>query len=148
MKKAYGRLLSDFGTLQPAERELLRCCRLGIVARISPEKPAQPTPENCIRARFLRFMALGGEDNAPVHDLGVQLSGAYVKGYLNLKSIAVPVSLSLRSCTVENTIVLTDAKFAHSLVLFGSTINGLVADRVQVKGLLSLGKTISNGKIT
>lgn len=136
--KPFGRSLSDFTPLQPAEVILLRCCRIGSEAKVSAAKPFEATTDNSVRARFVRFLALGGDDDAPVHERGVQISGAYIQGYLNLRSTVVPVSLSLHECVIEHKIILADARLAHSLSLYRSDIKGLNASRVRIEGYLSL----------
>ncbi|WP_235155749.1 membrane-associated oxidoreductase [Pseudomonas viridiflava] len=145
--KAQGRSLTDFKNLYAAEQTLLECCRLGTVAKIGLTKPDAATEANRVRARFLRFLALGGDESTPVHERGVRLEGAYVEGYLNLNSVSVPLPLALRNCVVENTIILTDANLAHSFAVLSSTIDGLDAGRVRIAGLMALKETVSSSRI-
>ncbi|KPX48165.1 MULTISPECIES: membrane-associated oxidoreductase [Pseudomonas syringae group] len=145
--KAHGRSLADFGPLKPAEQSLLDCCRFGTMAKIGPVVPEEPSTDNTVRAGFLRFLVLGGDGSAPVHERGVQLKGAYIQGWLNLNSTVVPSPLLIQFCHVQREIILTDATFAHSLVLSHSTLHGLDASRVLIEGRLFLIKTTSSGKI-
>ncbi|CAM3159851.1 membrane-associated oxidoreductase [Pseudomonas floridensis] len=145
--KAQGRSLTDFKNLYAAEKTLLECCRSGAVAKISPTKPDVATEANRVRAYFLRFLALGGDESAPVHERGIRLEGAYVEGYLNLSSARVPVPLTLRNCVVEKRIMLTDADLAHTFAAVNSTINGLDASRVRIAGLMTLKDTVSSSRI-
>jgi hypothetical protein len=145
--KPYGRSLSDFGLLWPAERQLLEHCEAGTEARVGGGNPVEATRDNRVRAEFIRFLALGGDEQAPVHEQGVQLTGAYVSGSLNLQSAVVPVLLALRLCTFERTVVLTRASLGNSLLLYGSNIKGLEADHVKVGGILSLMRVVSIGTI-
>src|SRR5882672_5494248 len=75
---AFGRSLADFGKLWLAEKTLLDCCRRGEFAWIASERPEAETDDNRVRAAFIRFLALGGDDGHPVHERGVQLAGAWV----------------------------------------------------------------------
>jgi len=96
--KAFGRSLSDFGLLNLAEQKLLDACRSGETADISEQRPERPGVLNTVRASFLRFLALGGDEHAPVHENGVSLQGVWVEGELNLVSAILPHSLGLINC--------------------------------------------------
>lgn len=139
--------MNDFTPLQPAEQILLACCRLGTIAKIGPDTPEEPSSGNVVRAGFLRFLVLGGDAAAPVHECGVRLEGAYIQGGLNLNSTIVPVLLSIHCCYLQHTTTLRDAKFAHSVIFQGSTINGMDARRVQVEGFFSLNTVSSYGLV-
>src|SRR3546814_2310360 len=76
-KRVFGRSLSDFGTLWPAEDALLECSRIGAPTVISETRPEAETKTNRVRAAFVRFLALGGDEQAPVHENGVELQGAW-----------------------------------------------------------------------
>jgi hypothetical protein len=106
--KLNGRSLKDFEPLNnyPAEKLLLEKCRLGEPAIISTERPQKQTKENTVRASFLRFIALGGDESAPVHEMGVQLHGAWIIGELNLESGFLPHSLKLANCCLSTKIIL------------------------------------------
>ncbi len=145
--KAHGRSLHEFTPLQPAEQVLLNCCSLGTIAKIGLDVPEDPTPTNTIRAGFLRFLSLGEDKAAPVHECGVRLVGAYIQGGLNLSSSVVPVSLSITYCHLQLKTLLTDAKFSHSLIFHGSRLNGMRAGRVQVEGFFSLNSVSSYGLV-
>ncbi len=82
-KRPHGSSLSDFQPLMPAEEKLLECARLGTNCILNNGKrPADDMPPGeerdaiTIRSEFLRFLAVGGGDEAPVHARGVRLSGA------------------------------------------------------------------------
>ncbi|MDP1771105.1 MAG: hypothetical protein Q8L15_02390 [Methylobacter sp.] len=102
--KPHGRALADFGQLNLAEQKLLDDCRSGETADISKQnqRPIEPTKENTVRASFLRFLALGGDEHAPVHENGVSLQGVWVEGELNLVSAILPHSLGLVDCHLSD----------------------------------------------
>ena len=64
--KPAGRTLAEFQPLKPAEQKLLEACRQGTGARISDKRPETATDNNTVRAAFLRFLALGGDEQAPL----------------------------------------------------------------------------------
>jgi hypothetical protein len=97
----FGRSLGDFGKLSPAEKTLLDCCRRGEDAVIAETRPEEQTEGNCVRAAFIRFLALGGDEHAPVHEHGVVLGGAWVTDVLDFNSARVEHELLLWRCRIE-----------------------------------------------
>ncbi len=93
-KRAFGRSLADFriegattpNGLHPAEERLLECAARGEACRIASVRPEKGAPENTVRGAFLRFLLLGGEEDAPVHEKGVILHGAFIDGGIDLES--------------------------------------------------------------
>lgn len=132
-KRAYGRKLSDFGDLRPAEKILLNQSAQGKIAEIGNGVPADSSDYNKnIRASFLRFLLLGGDEQAPVHERGVQLSSAWIQDELNLENCRVLHGMKLTKCKFENSIITRDAHIAGPLVLSGShLLQGLSADRLR-----------------
>ena len=131
-KRAYGRCLADFGNLQPAEKILLAKCANGEIALIGNSAPADyPDPEKIVRASFLRFLLLGGDEQVPVHEKGVQLFGALVQGQLDLENCRVPHGISFIKCKFDEPLIARDAHIAGLLFLSGSHfLQGLQADRL------------------
>jgi len=95
-KRAHGRSLGDFwldgeeGKLHPAEAKLVAACAKGEPAIVDMRVPEGPGPDNFIRAGLLRFLALGGDAQTPVHEHGVQLMGAWIDGPLIFKAPPYP----------------------------------------------------------
>lgn len=148
--KPEGCSLSEFEPLfnnYPAEKLLLEKCRSGEFAIISAQRPDKPTKDNTIRASFLRFLALGGDENAPVHERGVFLRGAWIKGELNLEGLNVHQSLSFTDCYFENTPILKDSHIRGFLSFIGSEIDGLRADRMRCSSSVFLRKVISKNTV-
>lgn len=133
-----GRTLAEFQPLQPAEIELLQACAEGKVTELGKERPIEKTKVNAVRASFIRFLALGGDDEAPVHERGVWLTGAWIEGVLDLQDAVTPSGLSLPYSHFESVPIFMDAEIAGTLALAGSLLPGLDADRLQCKGGLFL----------
>jgi len=131
-----GRTLAEFQPLQPAETALLQACAEGEFAVLGKERPAEKTEANAVRASFIRFLALGGDDEAPVHERGVQLIGAWIEGVLDLQGAVTTSNLSLNRSYFESPPMLRGAEIAGTLTLSGSLLPGLQADRLQCKGSL------------
>src|SRR4051794_6355134 len=79
-----GRTLEEFMPLLPAEALVRKAVRQGACATLAKERPKHRTQRNRVRGEFVRFLALGGDAFAPVHESGVDVEGAYVEGPLNL----------------------------------------------------------------
>lgn len=135
--RPHGRSLADFGELSPAERALCESCRLGTLAVIGEERPDEETDGNRVRAALVRFLALGGDARAPVHEHGVQLQGAWLSGGLDLSAARVEQRLALVSCTIGwINLVQATMKF---LDLRGSRLTaGLEGDALRCEGSLLL----------
>lgn len=148
-----GRSLTDFLPLNSGEKKLLDACRLGRIAVLGTTKPLPfplieesrlkgplqkversrefITEEKFVRAGFIRFLLLGGDKQAPVHENGVQLAGAYISGDLNLDSCHVPFSTVLIHCYFSQEINAIDVKLGGLFVLNSSYLaSGLIADRM------------------
>lgn len=138
--KVVGRSLREFMPLKPAEKILLDACRMGKGAPISKNRPEQATEQNTIRATFLRFLALGGDEETPVHDVGVRIFGAWIDGILDLDGASLPHSLMLISCHLSE-IRLADSNVHGMLSFKGSYIEVLNAFRLVCSGFVQL----SNG---
>jgi hypothetical protein len=138
----HGRWLGDLGDLSPLEKRLVAACARGEVCAPDnwdgkrPEADAA-TETNTIRAEIIRFLALGGDDEHPVHEDGVMLRGVWIKGELSLHQAKGVVRLDLRFCHFDSEPVFTAARLPE-LVLSGSKVPSLRADRMIVKGSVFL----------
>ena len=132
-KRARGRSLSDFAPLAPAEKKLLVCCATGEEARIGNSVPIDDSDRSkIVRANFLRFLLLGGDEQAPIHEKGVQLIGARIEGKLKIQNCVLPHGITLLKCRVVDRITAFDAHIVGPLVLSGSNLlQGLRADRLR-----------------
>lgn len=149
-KKADGRSLNDFLPLKPGEQDLLEACRLGETSDLGKAVPEKPTSENSVRAGFLRFLLLGGDDQAPVHEQGVRLTGAFVKGCLDLDGCHIKAQIDLMMCRFDAPIFALDARLDGTLLMNGSYLaDGFLADRLHCHGGVLLRDGFkSKGKIS
>jgi hypothetical protein len=133
-KKPKGRTLAEFAAdLSAAERILLSGCAAGGPIQVGSTRPEQMTSDNGIRAEFFRFLALGGDQDAPVHESGIELKGAWIEGDLNFQACRISVPLFLDVCCVNGRIVLRDAD-VHSLFLDGSKTGEIYGDGLEARG--------------
>lgn len=140
--KPLGRTLEEFKPLGPGEQQLLDACRKGEVAKLGEVTPEAVSDAVRVRAAFLRFLLLGGDGRAPVHEGGVHLRGAFVEGWLDLRGCRIPANVNLRHCRFERQINAMDAHVDGLFSLQGSHLaDGLVADRLRC----SSGVILRNG---
>ena len=141
----HGRWLGDLEPLSAFERKLVAACARGEVCEPDgwdgkrPEEDAA-TEANTVRAELIRFLALGGDDEHPVHEQGVMLGGGWIKGKLSLHQATAMVRLYLAYCHFDRNPDFVAASLPE-LTLSGSQIPGIWADRLVVKG----GVWLNNG---
>jgi hypothetical protein len=119
MAKPFGRSLSDFcdqaDPLKPAEALLRDCARTGQTADL------RSLADRSVRAGFLRFLVLGGDDFAPVHEDGVTITGAEVADQFDLNESEAARSLICSGCIFEKGVFLYDASL-KGLALIGGRV--------------------------
>ena len=133
-RKPKGRTLAEFEPLQPAEKTLLDACERGEVAHIADSRPEAAHENNTVRAGFLRFLALGGDGQAPVHERGVRLQGAWITDTLDLASASVSSDLRMAHCQFSETPLFTGTNIAGSLDFTGSLLPGVTGQGMTVSG--------------
>ena len=120
----------------------MKACQQGEVAELGDQLPdATPEPDDALRVRapFLRFLLLGGDGQAPVHEHGVQLVGAIVEGKLDLAGCRIPHNVYLKRCRFSGLLLAQDAAVQGLIMLEGSCLpKGINADRLQCDGGLFL----------
>ncbi len=131
------RWLGDFGPLSDAEARLVAACAAGEWCQLGEGRPLDPDAGVHVRAALVRFLALGGDAQHPVHEAGIQLAGAWIDGGLRLSNCTVDCRLNLFDCVLDAPLHAFDARL-RSLNLTGSAIVGLRADRVAITGGLFL----------
>lgn len=136
--------LADFQPLNPAEASIIDGLSSGAFDRIGDgRRPESPAPDRIVRGEFLRFLLLGGEEGFRPHEKGVQISGAWISGVLDLEGCRVPMVIALRHCALASTPVLS-AAIIDSVQFDSSSLPGLLADGLEVRGGVSLiGATVS-----
>ena len=131
--RAHGRSLVDFAPLSDAEKTLIACARKGEDCRLDPKRPEEPTEANTIRAGLIRFLALGGDDDSPVHERGVQLWGAWISDQLDLCAAIATRRLAIMDSHFVKPILAQEAHLP-ALYLDGSHILGLYAEGCHING--------------
>ncbi|AKA23944.1 hypothetical protein [Pseudomonas chlororaphis] len=137
MAVPHGRSLADFLPLKPAEKLLLENALSGVITELSAQRPSTATSANTIRAGFLRFLILGGDELNPVHELGVMLKGASIEGDLELRETQINASITLIHCDLQN-LSLRGASVRGTLNLAHSHCKSLKADLMSVSGAMYL----------
>jgi hypothetical protein len=136
---AKGRTLAEFLPLKPAEERLLEACKCGEVATVSVERPTEATDENTVRAAFLRFLLLGGDETTAIHEHGVQIKGAYIYCKLDISSATV-MGMVCENCYFEGPIDLGCATINGGLSLDGCYVPGIKGDGLTLNRTLSFSK--------
>ncbi len=136
-KRAKGRSIEDFPNLTAAEKKLLKACQEGRIAKFGDQLPKSKSTRNTVRGELVRFLLLGGDNENPVHEVGVYVQGAWIEGVLDLMGCECSARLALLYCTFDFEIFLQDAKLS-SLVLSDSKLAGLQGDRFKCGGSLIL----------
>lgn len=134
--------LADFETLNAAEEKLLNACMSGVVAVINEARPTEAISEgdkaNTVRAALIRWLALGGDTEHPLHACGVQLEGAWIIDKLDLQGAELNANLLLSCCHVAEKLNIRGLKLKGSLNLHGSFLKeGLFADSMKIEGDVS-----------
>ena len=128
----------EAGKLHPAEQKLLDCVAVGEPCEIAKERPVIATRENLIRSSFLRFLILGGDENAPVHERGVDIEGAFVdcecsEDCLDLEGAIIPNDIFLENCLIKGDTNLRGTR-AKSLSLQGTSVFAIFGDGLELAG--------------
>lgn len=145
--RASGRSFHEFEPLSSAEKKLVDCCRRGVEATIAKRRPKQETDANRVRASLIRFLAMGGDDDAPVHEYGVALVGAWIGDALNLEDAVLQRALSLQNCWIRK--VSAWRASVPTLMLSGSYLEeGMDAGVMRSSFGLAVAKVKSAGPIT
>lgn len=126
--------LTDFQPLLTAEEDVVARLLSGAVDKLGDgSRPVEPDPSRVVRAAFLRFLLLGGEDGCRPHEKGIRISGAWITGVLDLEACLIPRDMGLTNCHFEATPVLR-AAIINRLFLDGSSLPGLEAERMEARG--------------
>ena len=142
-----GANLDDFRPLLPAEEVVLSRLASGGLDRLGDgARPGTDDPERAIRASFLRFLLLGGEEGYRPHEKGVRISGAWIKGVLDLEGCRVTRDIRLKDCRFDAVPVFRSA-IIDRLFLDGSSLPGLQAERLEARGGLYLRGAHANAEV-
>ena len=125
--------------LNAQEKRLLKSCVAGelcVIHQVRPEKAIKRGKNsNVIRMAFIRWLALGGDTQYPLHAHGVQLMGAWLEGVLDLYGATIQSDLVFPSCYINQAPNFRNMRLDGSLILSGSFLSeGLGADGVEITG--------------
>jgi hypothetical protein len=138
--------LQDFEPLKPAEQKLLTVALIGKQCSFARTRPEAATESNEVRADFLRFLALGGEQRARVHESGLRIQGAYIEGAINLDGARKVRPLWIQDCTITGEFSFSDAE-TKVVSLDGTAVSSIRGDGVSIDGSLLLRRTIIDGSL-
>lgn len=145
----FGRRLTDITDqrkLTTAETELIEKCRMGQFATFGDKPPETATDGNTIHADLLRFLILGGDDETPVHEQGVQVQGAWIKGDVDLSNAETTVRVACWSCYFAGKLTVRHARL-RGLFLNGSRLLGLTGDGLVTQGDMFLKAVKAEGEV-
>lgn len=91
-----------------------------------------------IRATFFRFLVLGGDEHAPVHENGIQLIGGVIAGDCDFEGVRAECLISVRQSRFTGPLNLYAAEL-KGLDLSGSLLAAIHGARLQIEGDLVLG---------
>jgi hypothetical protein len=136
--KPFGRSLSDFPNLSPNEEKLLAHARKGellIASELDPEALRRDFSKYVIRGGLLRFLILGGDETAPVHDSGIRLRGAFISSDLDFTGCTGMRTFRLDNCYIEGVLKLEVAS-TSSIYLDGCSVARVEGNRAEINGSL------------
>jgi len=133
-----GSALDALKPLTPAEERILADLGVGEFDRLGDGlRPEMDDPARQVRAAFLRFLILGGDERYRPHEKGVRVSGGWISGVLDLEGARIPRDIGLKDCRFDGVPVLRYAVI-DNLFLDGSSLPGLQADRLEARGSVTL----------
>jgi hypothetical protein len=144
--RSYAEFLDRLGMLLPAEIKLFDASARGGPASIGASCPSQMTATNQIRPGFLRFLALGGDERACVHERGLRLQGAWISGDLDFEACRLAVPIRLDWCNIEGRLTLRDADLP-GLFLERTSIQEIDAERLNCRGSVHIKDTVIRGQV-
>jgi hypothetical protein len=94
--------LADFEPLLPAEKAVVAGLPNGDFDRLGDgRRPEHAGEDRLIRAGFLRFLLLGGDEACRPHEKGIRLSGAWISGILDLEACRILRDIGLNNCRFD-----------------------------------------------
>lgn len=148
-KRPFGRSLTDFENLSEAERKLIACVERGETCVLGDKLPDARTQANAIRPELIRFLALGGDEAAPVHEKGLRVVGAFIgngTGPLDLEGGEIRGAPCFWKSRFEDDIVLYGA-VGTSIRFENCAVSSLKADRIKMTGGIFLNGISSTGEL-
>ncbi|MBT3071534.1 hypothetical protein KKP04_11725 [Rhodomicrobium sp. Az07] len=124
--------MSTFSALKPrsqAEVKLLACARKGKWCELGEERPDQAGQNNTIRAELVRALLL----QIGNHESGVQITGGYIEGSINLDGVSKLRPLHMVKTTINGDLSFADAEtgtihldccYVKAIRGYGAKVNG------------------------
>ena len=138
--------LQEFVPLKPAEQKLLAIASTGKQCSFGCTRPEAPAEDNQLRADFVRFLALGREEAASVHEGGLKIQGAYIEGSVNLDGTTKVRPLWIVDCTISGEFSFADAE-TKVVSLDRTAVSSIRGDGVKIDGSLLLRRTVIDGSL-
>lgn len=127
------RSLSTFEPLKPAEASLLLNSKLGTPVIISDVRPEKSNSDNIVRATFLRFLTLGGDELNRIHERGLFLKGAWIESDLDFEGTLIYQSLGLINCHI-NKVIFRYCSIKGFIGFQGCFVEGIEGDSLKCAG--------------
>lgn len=127
------------------ERDLIAACQRGEQLRLG-DLPDEGDTSREIRADLLRLIITGGTPECGLHPVGIMLRGAFISGRLDLQFTKGRGLVALHKCRFTERPNLAHAEIAQ-LILDGSHLPGLFAQRIRVEGGLFLHGVTAKGTV-
>ena len=130
----------DFADVLKADPDALREHFETVFARYERERWRWVDPEDPevqIRASFLRFLSLGGDDFAPLHESRLELNGAYIDEDLDFSGCTIQQPLLFRRCHFAGRTFFRDA-ITKSLNFSTSHVQSIDAESAHIRGSVLL----------
>ena len=138
--------LQEFVPLKPAEQKLLAVASTGKQCSFGRTRPEAPAEDNQLRADFVRFLALGRDAAAAVHEGGLKIQGAYIEGSVNLDGTTKVRPLWIVDCTISGEFSFADAE-TKVVSLDRTAVSSIRGDGVKIDGSLLLRDTLIDGSL-
>ncbi len=138
--------LQEFVPLKPAEEKLLAVASTGKQCSFGRKRPEAPAEDNHLRADFVRFLALGRDAAAAVHESGLKIQGAYIEGSVNLDGTTKVRPLWIVDCTISGEFSFADAE-TKVVSLDRTAVSSIRGDGVKIDGSLLLRDTLIDGSL-
>ncbi len=120
------------GAISEAEEKLIDCCQTGLGCDLGKDVPMAPSKARNIGADLLRYLVTGGCDKAGLHEMGVQLQGAYISDPLRLDMCRAVGKTSLDSCYFAERLDAESTEFQLLDLEDSHFPNGIRAQAVKV----------------
>ena len=138
--------LQEFVPLKPAEQKLLAVASTGKQCSFGHKRPEAPAEDNQLRADFVRFLALGRDAAAAVHEGGLKIQGAYIEGSVNLDGTTKVRPLWIVDCTISGEFSFADTE-TKVVSLDRTAVSSIRGDGVKIDGSLLLRDTLIDGSL-